>query len=379
MGEKIFFPNSTQFDKMNENLEKIAAAVGSQVDTSTWAGIQKVVRAGLAPDLLPIGTQLKVNHSVYGEHLFDVVAHDYLQNAHDPDAHTMTIMQHDLLKNIQFDEMEAFYFAEDELPAGTYNFTISANAESWRANTYQFTLTSPVPQGGVLSINPDMWSSLTSHKVWAYDSPSEASPAQKLAISVGNDGTSLGTLGQGGLNTAERVGAGSNNYKESAIRQFLNSSAAAGGAWKPQTKFDMRPTWMGTTAGYVAGLDQDFLATVVEVNVPCVANNTYEAPDSTTKEGERYTVQDRFYLASYIEVFGATSGSTKDGSTQFPFFVGATAADKVKYSNGIGSSWVTRTPQPNAWEEMSVSSAGAKTTLICYLSTNAFSPCCTIG
>ena len=53
MGDKIFFPNSGQFDKMNENLEKIAKAVGSQVDISTWGGIQKAVRAGIAPDILP--------------------------------------------------------------------------------------------------------------------------------------------------------------------------------------------------------------------------------------------------------------------------------------------------------------------------------------
>ena len=64
---KVMFPNSAQFDEMNVNLAKIAKAVGGQVDVSTWAGVQRAVRMGIAPDIFPIGTQLLVKHSVYGD------------------------------------------------------------------------------------------------------------------------------------------------------------------------------------------------------------------------------------------------------------------------------------------------------------------------
>ena len=128
---KLFLPTKEQMDVMNENLAKIAAAVGSQVDISTWEGIQKAVRSGIAKDILPVGTQLAVNHSVYGTRLFDVVAHDYLKSVHDENAHTMTIQQHDLLPGTQFDASEAFYYAEAELPAGTYNFTLATAYSSW--------------------------------------------------------------------------------------------------------------------------------------------------------------------------------------------------------------------------------------------------------
>ena len=49
---KLFLPTKEQMDVMNENLAKIAAAVGSQVDISTWEGIQKAVRSGIAKDIL---------------------------------------------------------------------------------------------------------------------------------------------------------------------------------------------------------------------------------------------------------------------------------------------------------------------------------------
>ena len=148
---KIYLPNASQFDLMNENLAKIANAIASDIDTSTWAGIQKAVRAGVAPDLFPIGTQLPVNHGGK-QYLYDVVAHDYFKSAHDKNAHTMTIMCHDVMDKLQFDAREAFYCFEDEegaeLGEGTYNFTLANTYGSWEKGTYQFTLTSSVPVGG---------------------------------------------------------------------------------------------------------------------------------------------------------------------------------------------------------------------------------------
>lgn len=339
---KLFLPTKEQMDVMNENLAKIAAAVGSQVDISTWEGIQKAVRSGIAKDILPVGTQLAVNHSVYGTRLFDVVAHDYLKSIHDENAHTMTIQQHDLLPGTQFDASEAFYYAEAELPAGTYNFTLATAYSSWAEGTYQFTLTNPVPKGGQLDISGYVDTAMTALQVRSYANQTTTSTTESVAITAGSGGTNLGTFGEG-LNHSSRVSYGSNNYKESAMRQFLNSSAAKGSVWTPQTKFDRPPSWLTSLAGYKNGLDQDFLAVVGKVVLPCSANNTYEAPDSSIAKGAKYTLNDEFYLASAMEIFN-TNSDVADDSKVFPFYEGAGNTDRIKYRDGAAANWCLRTP-----------------------------------
>lgn len=340
---KLFLPTKEQMDVMNENLAKIAAAVGSQVDISTWEGIQKAVRSGIAKDILPVGTQLAVNHSVYGTHLFDVVAHDYLKSVHDENAHTMTIQQHDLLPGTQFDAPEAFYYAESELPAGTYNFTIEGY-DKWVAGTYQFTLAQAVPTGGQICVSGKYphEGNITGAKVSTYSSRTSTTAIETVAITKGSGGTNLGTCGVGSLNHTHRIAHGSNNYKESAMRQFLNSSAAAGSVWTPKTKFDRPPSWLTSLAGYKNGLDQDFLAVVGKVVLPCSANNAYEAPDSSVIKGAKYTLNDEFYIASRAEIFG--SHDVNDGSVLFPYYEGAGNADRIKYRESSATYWWLRTP-----------------------------------
>ena len=339
---KLFLPTKEQMDVMNENLAKIAKAVGSQVDISTWEGIQKAVRSGIAKDILPVGSQLAVNHSVYGTRLFDVVAHDYLKSVHDENAHTMTIQQHDLLPSTQFDAPEAFYYADAALAAGTYNFTLAEAYSSWAAGTYQFTLTQTLPQGGQLAISGYADAAMTSRQVRAYANQTTTTVTESVAITSGSGGTSLGTFGVE-LNHSQRVSYGSNNYKESAMRQFLGSSAAAGSVWTPQTKFDRPPSWLTSLAGYKNGLDQDFLAVVGKVVLPCAANNTYEAPDSSIAKGAKYTLNDEFYLASTKEIFNA-NWDVADDSVVFPFYEGAGNADRIKYRDGSAAFWWLRTP-----------------------------------
>ncbi len=339
---KLFLPTKEQMDVMNENLAKIAAAVGSQVDISTWEGIQKAVRSGIAKDILPVGTQLAVKHSVYGTRLFDVVAHDYLKSVHDENAHTMTIQQHDLLPVTQFDAPEAFYYAETQLAAGTYNVILTTAYGGWAAGTYQFTLTQAVPAGGQLRINGYESTAITSLKVQSFANRTTNTATETVAITAGSGGTNLGTFGEGAINSIQRVSYGSNNYKESAMRQFLNSSAAAGSVWTPQTKFDRPPSWLTSLAGYKAGLDQDFLAVVGKVVLPCSANNIYEAPDSSIAKGAKYTLNDEFYLASRAEIFG--SHDVNDGTVLFPFYEGAGNADRIKYRDGSAAYWWLRTP-----------------------------------
>ncbi len=374
---KIYLPHASQFDLMNEHLATIANALCSDMDITTWAGIQKAVRIGVAPALIPVGTQLVVKHSVYGEMLYDVVAHNHYKSAYDKNAHTMTLMCHDQIFATLFDSSEAFYYADNGLPAGTYNFTLESVYSSWAAGTYQFTLTKALPKGAQLGINGNADMAMTARRVIAYSNGTTTTATEDCAITIGNSGTSLGTFGVE-LNHTHRVSHGSNNYKESAIRQFLNSTSAAGSVWTPQTKFDRPPAWVNSLAGFASGLDSDFLSRVGVVIVPCAANKTYESPDSTTAKNEAYTVADKFYLASQKEIFGTSSDSVDDGSVLFPYYDNATNANRIKYRDGSAAGWWTRSTYP--WHSTSVQVVTSDGTLYNHgaLHTTGCSPVCTI-
>lgn len=361
--------------KIVDAINLLAVTQGAAIEFSTWNQVRTAVASGYGPKYFPVGSQLAVNHSVYGTRLFDVVAHDYLKSVHDENAHTMTIQQHDLVPSTQFDASEAFYYAEAELPAGTYNFTLDTAYVFWRKGTYQFTLTKPVPKGGQLAISGYADTAMTALQVRSYANQTTTTVTESVAIISGSGGTNLGTFGEG-LNHSHRVSFGSNNYKESAMRQFLNSSAAAGSVWTPQTKFDRPPSWLTSLAGYKNGLDQDFLAVVGKVVLPCSANNTYEAPDSSVVKGTKYTLNDEFYLASRAEIFG--SHDVNDGTVLFPFYEGAGNADRIKYRDGSAADWWLRTPNSGTATGVHLVYSDGTMSLTSAINDFGLAPACTI-
>ena len=376
---KVYFPNSEQFDLMNENLAKIAAAVGSQVDLSTWNGIRKAVLARIAPDVIPVGTLLTVTHSVYGDKPWVVLGHNVHKNAHNEDSPTMTIGSVPVLGTLQFDAPESICQVNSDLPAGTYHFTITAY-DQWTAGTYQFITTKTVPSGGRICVSGQYpyQGNITAAKVSTYAQGSSTAIESGLAITAGSEGTNLGTAGEGTTNHTHRIAYGSNNYKESAMRQFLNSAAAAGNVWEPQTKFDQAPSWMTTTAGFLNGLDAELQEVLCDVTVPCGSNNVYEAPDSTVTKGGIYTVTDKIFLLSNREI-GFTS-DIDDGTTVLPYYDGATNADRIKYNaSSVAAYWWERTPYSGtAYVVRLVNTDGSLSFNGAY---NAYglAPACTIG
>lgn len=376
---KVYFPNSEQFDLMNENLAKIAAAVGSQVDLSTWNGIRKAVLARIAPDVIPVGTLLTVTHSVYGDKPWVVLGHNVHKNAHNEDSPTMTIGSVPVLGTLQFDAPESICQVNSDLPAGTYHFTITAY-DQWTAGTYQFITTKTVPSGGRICVSGQYpyQGNITAAKVSTYAQGSSTAIESGLAITAGSEGTNLGTAGEGTTNHTHRIAYGSNNYKESAMRQFLNSAAAAGNVWEPQTKFDQAPSWMTTTAGFLNGLDAELQEVLCDVTVPCGSNNVYEAPDSTVTKGGIYTVTDKIFLLSNREI-GFTS-DIDDGTTVLPYYDGATNADRIKYNaSSVAAYWWERTPYSGlAHAVRLVDTDGSLNSSYAY-SAYGLAPACTIG
>lgn len=340
---RVYFPTSSQLKRINEHLKTIAGTMGAEVDVSTWEGVQKIVRMGLAPTVFPIGTQLSANRGTYGECVFEVVAHDYLKDPYNENAPTMTLMTRDVILAMQFDERETFYHADSELSAGTYCFTLPTAYSSWAAGTYSFTLSNALPKGGVLGINGNASTPLTSLSVTAYVDRTFDFSSELVSISSGGSGISLGTFGVE-LNHVSRVAYGSDNYKESALRQYLNSSKSTGNVWSPQTKYDRPPSWVKVHAGFLTDFDDDFISVIGTVAVPCSANNIFESQDSTVAKGEKYILHDKFYPASQQEVIESSTGIVGDDSRILPYYEGAINADRIKYRTNSPAAWRLRTP-----------------------------------
>lgn len=380
MSDRLYLPHSEQFDKMNGYLEMIARGIGSQIYEPTWRGVQNAVRSGVAPELYPVGTQFVVHHEVYGDHLYDVVAHDHYKSATDENAHTMTLLSHDSILEEVFDAAEAMYHADSVLSAGTYNFINPATGGKLSQGSYEFTLSKDVPKDGLLKLSILTESGTTVFKISSYSSQVKPNtPIETVYVSEGQGGINLGTLGVE-LNDYGRLTGGSNNYKESFVRQFLNSDASVGSIWRPQTKFDLPPSSNETREGFLKGLDEEFLSVIGKVIIPCSANIKYESPDSETAPGENYELKDLFYLPSHIEIYGQHFQATSEEGALFPYYRNAISSDFFKRLDGYDRQWALRTP-PGFYSYATVCAAMATNGMSAALNaveTRCIAPACNI-
>ena len=295
------------------------------------------------------GDQVIVTEA-YTEILWDVVEHrtvtDPADNAQKP---AMFLLMHSVIYSKQFDAIEALFYAEEGLAAGTYHFTIQNYDATYGGNkTYQFTLTQAVPAGGQIVLDWPYNQQLLGRSVKTYASATSTTQIEAAVLSEGTGGTDLGTTDgtAENLNHIHRARYGSNNYKESAIRQWINSTAVANAWWAPTNIFD-RPANYANLPGLLHGMDSEFLAVVKAITVPCKTNNTYELPEWT--KDTAYTVEDRFWLASRDEMgFGVER--VAEGSV-LAAYNGAGNTDRIKYDLSNGSTaryWWLRSPNPSS-------------------------------
>lgn len=333
LGTENFKGIDTILKSIDQNLVGIATAVSVNNDTTTWAGIQKIVRSGTAPRIFPVGTKFTVVHadSVDTSKEYVVVAHNYFKSPHDDTAPTMTLMTDEAVQSVELDPVEAFYCATGRaLAAGTYCATVRDDGDLLAAGTYNFTLTQPVEVGGQLVLKVGSGSTFDTLKVQYYKSPAADVASAEVSVLEGEAGTNLGTFGQQ-LNHEQRIIWGSNNYKESFIRQELCNSI-----WKKETKFSRQSSASPHFYPYTSKFDPDFLAVIGEVKVKCKANGLYEAPDSTVAKNSEYELHDKFFLPSIDEILG---------SNPVPYYKDATSTDCIKYNaEGVAQSWRLRDP-----------------------------------
>lgn len=280
--------------------------------------------------------------------------------------HTVTIQTHDSINDLQYSARQAAFAFPDGLAAGTYHFIVGAHP--WVSGDVgkmlTFTIANAIPAGGQLVFNGAYNQTLVGTTITAFASTTSTTAAETVTIIEGNTGTDLGTILRSktdAINSIDRAFLGSNNWLESAMRQYLNSDKAAGSVWTPQSVFDRPPTWASTTAGFLNGKSASFISHIGTAKKTTGLNPISDGGGTATHD-------EKVFLLSRSEVY---MGDEYTGGEDTPYAYyknysdnqsASTDADKnrIKYRAGAAKLWWIRTPSAsNAADVGLVSSSGA--------------------
>ncbi|MDO4837848.1 MAG: DUF6273 domain-containing protein [Clostridia bacterium] len=334
VNDKMKVTNTT-LDAINTKLGLLAISnAGDLNDPTTMA---RLVRAGLGEAAYPVGSQVTVTHSVYGDLVFDVAAHNWHKKTGDESAPTMTLLMHNTIDGISFDAAELLWANTigwgQSLPAGTYHFTLRKSDYKYNSEkedgTYQFTTTKAIPYYGGFrhtavgkSQSTYSQANITGGTVTTYDASGNELESG-LVVTLGDGGTNLGTTSRyqanivnlvGTFNSSVRSQYGSDNWKNSDVRQWLNSSSAANKWWRRRTVFDLKSNFVDKD-GFMAGLDTAFKMAIGKADVVSMTNLSFEMdqPLSST-----YVTSDVFFIPSNGEIAGATGPGMETDVEKFP-------------------------------------------------------------
>lgn len=289
-------------------------------------------------------------HTTASTFLWDVLGIDCDTPADGRYTHALSIGLHDCLDNLQFDPREALFYWEEGLAAGTYNFTVKQH--TWVSSdvnkTFQFTLTQAVPAKGQIVLMTTNTVAIAGSTVKTFASATATTEIETATVTEGSAGTSLGDVTNAvneNTNSLQKGLIGSNNYADSPMRQYINSSAAAGSVWTPKTKFNRPPSWAATTAGFLNGMDEDFLAVIGEVTKKTAHNTVSDG-------GGSVETTERFFLLSRSEVYGGNEVTGDEGAA-YPYYANhsdlaapgtGNDSNRIKYRNDAAQYWWLRSP-----------------------------------
>lgn len=369
---------------MNQTNALLAAIAGKNYPIDSWKAVQNIVRLGLAPQVFAIGDLFRVSKG--SETLtFEVAGFDSETLVDKTKKHSMQLHLLNVYKQMQCDNTEALYYAKDGLAAGIYHFTLLPDYDTTYGggSTFQFQLTKPVPAGGILMF-PWGWNTQASTvKISSYTKVTDTDAIETVPVSLGAGGTDLGTADgkTENMNHTHRIRYGSNNWSESAIRQWLNSDGAAGTFWVPKTVFDRPPTWNSSMAGWMNGMDADFLEVIAPVRLTTARNNVNEGG------GSDVTI-DKFYFPARPNLYMGKENNIDEGpawqrysaySDKDAANTGADSA-RVKRLNGNPQWYWIRTPNTgNANYVRYVYSDGSLDTNNASNGSGGVAPACTIA
>jgi len=182
-----------------------------------------------------------------------------------------------------------------------------AYGDGWKAGHHiNFTLAEAMEAGDQLVLNTqtDNKKDPTASMAWNVYAKGSTTSKQNGVTSDSTEGTELGSTStsgtgykNGNINAPQVVVYGYGRWSQSAIRQWLNSAAAAGAWWNPQNPWDRPPAQAATMRGFLACCSPEFVAALDEVEV-VTAINTVEG---STEVAE--TTMDKIFLPSKTQLY----------------------------------------------------------------------------
>lgn len=246
---------------------------------------------------------------------------------------------------VPFDEPEAIVHFSGEESAGSYYIEIKAQyGDGWIVGQcINFRLTEKPAAGDQLVIDcgKNYANNPTAGRNWYVYAKGGTEPKQTGTTSNGTTGIKLGETSatdgnhtNGIINSPARVVYGYNRWAQSALRQRLNSAAAAGSWWTPQNDWDRPPAVAATLDGFLKGYDEEIVRHFKPVKMVTVACNADENVQDIT--------YDRVFLASLEQMYCVPQFSGVEGEyweyykrlmgRTTPFPVGTANARLIKYA-----------------------------------------------
>lgn len=330
-----------------------AAAKAVELAATGLSGTQlrALVRTGDAPKVLYPGDLITAgwtwNGTTYPMRM--AVAHHYTgaDDAHPlkelGDGRTGNCMDLQFIDALPipfpFEPKQAFYNNVELMSAGQYTFTVSVSS-AWGTGAfgtvgqfpYTFTLAEDVPADSQWLWNAGKSSSLTQIQIYA---PYDGALLQTVTVAAGSTGTSLGTISElaaGDFNTWARGCEGSNFWKDSAMRAWLNSDSTD---WDSRRTRFTRKHPMAGKPGFLAGLEQSLRDGLASVKVKTEPHQTDGAAPVETVDLVRLPSSIEHYFNSYL---GQSTNGFKAEGVAFDYWKAVAAANNHP---GVIAGWRT--------------------------------------
>lgn len=268
---------------------------------------------------------------------FVVVGFDQERPVDTNREHSMSLLMLNTFTGVVFCGTQALFQFPNGLPAGSYAFTINSSYQPTYGggSTLYFTLTQAIPSGGQIYFPWGYNTQATANKISTYANNSAASVIESnISVSTTpiSGAINFGTIANStiqnvtvsdivvNINNVERARYGSNNWEQSAIRQWCNSKAKKGSVWTPKNIFDRPPSWATTLDGFMHGLDPHLVSAISKVKKTTLLNNVCDG-------GGNITTEETCWLMAMGEM--GVNGFSAEGS-QYEWYkqlLGGTIAD----------------------------------------------------
>jgi len=282
----------------------------------------------------------------------DVTAIDLDVPVDSSKTHALRMTFHELYFSKVFEPAQAWIYCENGLPAGTYHVTYSGSSK-------EFTLASDIPAGGQIGCTSFTSNLPNQLKVYA---DKNATSATNVATAAGNSGTafpeysltavtpySLEINGQtytGAINIVPKAQSGSNRWKTSYMRAWLNSSDSdiRVGA---DARFS-RTIGATVTPGLLYRLDPA-LVNVLGKTYQRTALLAFDGGG----DGQYEDLEEKVFLLSQYDVDGTNINNVAEQAVnaagvaqgQCTYYINANDQRRIKYNyDANASNWWLRSP-----------------------------------